>query len=69
MKPQIECEEQRPISILRKNKLAACDRTAEKSAALLRLRRWYQSGGSDRVPLVRHWAFLKWLVVTGRLEV
>jgi len=28
---------------------------------------WYQSGGSDRMQLVRHWEFLKWLVVTGKL--
>jgi len=25
---------------------------------LLWLRRWYQSDGSDRIPLVRHWEFL-----------
>jgi len=28
---------------------------------------WYQSGGSDRMQLVRNFEFLKWLVVTGKL--
>jgi hypothetical protein len=32
------------------------------------LRHWYQTGGSDRMPLVRHWKFLKWLVMAGMLE-
>ena len=42
--------------------------TAEEMVALLWLRRWYQSGGHDRMELVRHWEFLKLLVMTGRLE-
>ncbi len=32
-----------------------------------RLRDWYQRGGSDRVELVRHLEFLKFLVKTGKL--
>jgi hypothetical protein len=36
--------------------------------ALLWLRQWYQTGGSDRMPILRHWEFLKQLVMTGRLE-
>jgi len=36
--------------------------------ALLWLRHWYQTGGSDRMPLVRHWEFLKWLVMAGMFE-
>jgi hypothetical protein len=43
--------------------------TAEESAALLWLRQWYQMGGSDRVVLVRHWEFLKRLIMTGKLAV
>ena len=35
--------------------------TAEEIAALLWLRSWYQSGGSDRIQIVRHWEFLKFL--------
>ena len=49
--------------------LAQCGCTAEEITALLWLRQWYQSGGSDRIQLVRHWEFLKFLVLHGRLEV
>ncbi len=48
--------------------LAQCDFTAEEIAALLWLRQWYQSGGSDRMELVRNFEFLKWLVMTGKLD-
>jgi len=51
-----------------RNRLAEGGFTAEESAALLWLRHWYQSGGSDRMPILRHWEFLKQLVMTGRLE-
>jgi hypothetical protein len=50
-------------------RLAECGFTASESAALLGLRHWYQMGGSDRVGLVRHWEFLKRLVVSDRLDV
>jgi hypothetical protein len=49
--------------------LAGCGFTAEESAALFWLRGWYQSGGSDRMQLVRNFEFLKWLVKMGKLEV
>jgi hypothetical protein len=49
------------------DELAQSSFTAEESAALFWLRGWYQSGGSDRMQLVRHWEFLKWLFVTGKL--
>ena len=39
--------------------------SAEESAALRWLRRWYQSGGSDRMQLVRNFEFLKWLGKCG----
>jgi hypothetical protein len=39
----------------------------EEIASLLRLRDWYQYGGSDRVELVRHLEFLKFLVQIGKL--
>ncbi len=42
--------------------------TQEEVAALLRLRDWYQHGGSDRVDVIRHLEFLKFLVSTGRLQ-
>ncbi|HEX6556481.1 MAG TPA: hypothetical protein VF026_27220 [Ktedonobacteraceae bacterium] len=47
--------------------LAQSGFTPEEIASLLRLRDWYQSGGSDRVKMVRHLEFLKFLVKTGKL--
>ena len=49
--------------------LAQCGMSAEEILALLWLRQWYQTGGSDRVQIVRHWEVLKWLLVMGMLEV
>jgi hypothetical protein len=68
MNSQIHVEEQRTRDLLEKDNLAECGFTAEESAALLWLRAWYQSGGSDRMQLVRNFEFLKLLVTTGRLE-
>ena len=42
--------------------------TQEEIASLLRLRQWYQDGGSDRVKVVRHLEFLKFLIIRGKLE-
>ncbi len=42
--------------------------TLGEIALLLRLREWYQHGGSDRTDLVRHLEFLKFLVDTGKLS-
>ena len=39
----------------------------DEIAALLWLRQWYQTGGSDRVQIVRHLEFLKLLVLNGKL--
>ena len=75
MNPQITAEEKLTIATHRetdapeRDGLAQCGFTAEEIAALLWLRRWYQTGGSDRMEIVRHWEFLKWLVMTGMLEV
>jgi hypothetical protein len=69
MNPPIPVEEQLPIATHREtdtpesDELAQCSFTAEESAALLWLRHWYQSGGSDRMEIVRHWEFLKWLMM------
>ena len=43
--------------------------TPEEIVSLLWLQQWYQNGGSDRVTIVRHWEFLKLLVMNGQLEV
>ena len=36
--------------------------------SLLWLQQWYQSGGSDRVEVVRHLEFLRLLVANGKIE-
>jgi hypothetical protein len=41
--------------------------TREEIASLLRLREWYQHGGSDRIHVVRYLEFLKFLVTNGKL--
>ena len=41
--------------------------TPEEITDMLRLRDWYQNGGSDRVEVVRHLEFLKFLIKTGKL--
>ncbi len=40
----------------------------DEISSLLRLRQWYQNGGSDRVNVVRHWEFLKFLIMHGKLK-
>ena len=50
------------------NWLKQCDFTAEECVALLWLRDWYQSGGSDRMELVRNWEFLEWLIMATLIE-
>jgi hypothetical protein len=47
--------------------LARCGFSPEEIAALLWLRQWYQTGGSDRVQIVRHLEFLKLLVLNGKI--
>ncbi len=48
--------------------LVECGFTTDEIASLLWLRQWYQSGGSDRIEVVRHLEFLKLLVISGKLE-
>jgi hypothetical protein len=47
--------------------LTACDFSAEQIVSLLELRRRYESGGSDRAAIIRHWEFLRLLVASGRM--
>ena len=47
--------------------LVRCGFSREEIAALVFLRQWYQTGGSDRVQIVRHLEFLKLLVLHGKL--
>ena len=73
MNNQIKAEEQLMRAILGEpgapevDELAQASFTAEEIAVLFWLRGWYQSGGSDRVELMRRWEFLKLLVLHGKL--
>ena len=42
--------------------------TQDEIASLMRLREWYQHGGSDRVDVIRYLEFLKFLVMNGKLQ-
>jgi hypothetical protein len=48
--------------------LAQCGFSPEEIVSMLWLRQWYQTGGSDRVQIVRHLEFLKLLVLNGKME-
>ena len=66
---QFEMETQVQVTGTETDLLAQCGFSAEEIVALLWLRQWYQTGGSDRVQIVRHLEFLKLLVLNGRMEV
>lgn len=74
MKQQIRVEEKRNMvmrvqtNAVERDQLAQWGFSTEETVALFWLRLWYQTGGSDRVELLRHWEFLKRLVKAGRLE-
>jgi hypothetical protein len=51
------------------DRLAQCGFTPDEIVSLFWLRQWYQNGGSDRITMLRHWEFLKLLVLNGKLEV
>ncbi|MFL5658004.1 MAG: hypothetical protein ACJ8CB_27960 [Ktedonobacteraceae bacterium] len=68
-KEQSEMAAHREMTAPDVERLAAGGFTSEEIVALLWLQQWYQAGGSDRVELVRHWEFLRHLVLTGKLDV
>jgi hypothetical protein len=55
-------------AIVEKENLAQRGFTREEIASLLRLREWYQHGGSDRINVVRYLEFLKFLIRNGKLQ-
>ena len=63
----LEIETQVQAAITETDILAQCGFTAEEIVTLLWLRQWYQTGGSDRVQIVRHLEFLNLLVLHGKL--
>jgi hypothetical protein len=68
-KEQSEMAAHRETTATDVERLAAGGFTSEEIVALLWLQQWYQAGGSDRALLVRHWEFLRHLVLTGKLDV
>jgi hypothetical protein len=64
---QLERETQVQGTLTETDMLAKCGLSPEEIVAMFWLRQWYQTGGSDRVPIVRHLEFLKFLVSSGRL--
>ena len=50
-------------------RLSECGFTSEEIFSLLWLQKWYQTEVSDRVELMRHREFLKFLVITCKLDV
>ena len=75
MNTHIHTEEQRDMAahmqttVTALEGLAAYGFTSEDIVSLLWLQKWYQTGGSDRVALLRQWEFLKFLVLNGTLDV
>ena len=55
-------------AILETEALAQSGFTRDEIASLLRLREWYQHGGSDRINVIRYLEFLKFLVKNGKLQ-
>ncbi len=64
----LEMEAQVQATVTETDLLAQGGFSAEEIVALLWLRQWYQTGGSDRVQVVRHLEFLRLLVLNGKLE-
>jgi hypothetical protein len=50
-------------------RLASNGFTSEEVDSLIWLQKWYQTGGSDRIELVRNWEFCRFLVIKGKLDV
>jgi hypothetical protein len=48
--------------------LTKCGYSEDEIISLMWLRQHYQSGGSDRATVVRNLEFLRYLVMSGKLE-
>jgi hypothetical protein len=66
---QLEMETQAQATGTETDRLVQCGCSAEEIVALLWLRQWYQTGGSDRVQIMCHLEFLKFLVSNGKMAV
>ncbi|HEY6285754.1 MAG TPA: hypothetical protein VIX20_08840 [Ktedonobacteraceae bacterium] len=74
MNPQLQSEKEldvtnnADITITEVGALTENGFTSEEIVSLLYLRQWYQTGGSDRVEVVRRLEFLKLMVMNGKIE-
>ena len=74
MNPQIQSEKEldivnnADIAITETDALTENGFNSEEIVSLLYLRQWYQTGGSDRVEVVRRLEFLKLMVMNGKIE-
>ena len=74
MNPQIQSEKElditnnTDITITETDALLQNGFTSDEVVSLIWLRNWYQTGGSDRVEVLRYLEFLKLLVVSGKME-
>jgi hypothetical protein len=74
MNPQIQSEKElaitnnTDITIIETDALLQCGFTSDEIVSLIWLRNWYQTGGSDRVEVVRRLEFLKLMVMNGKIE-
>lgn len=74
MNPQIQSEKElditnnTEITITETNTLLQSGFTSDEVVSLIWLRNWYETGGSDRIEVIRYLEFLKLLVVSGRME-
>ena len=68
LKKDIETSTIEEIVVSDFDTLTACHFSAEQIVSLIELRQRYQSGGSDRASVIRHWEFLRLLVASGKLE-
>jgi hypothetical protein len=68
-KKQDEAQAHSEIIESDREQLASAGFTSDEIVSLLWLQKWYQSGGSDSVELVRHWEFFRFLVRRGELDV
>ncbi len=74
MNPQIQSEKELDIvnnpeiATTEMDELVKSGFTQDEIVSLFYLRQWYQTGGSDRVEVVRHLEFLKLMVMSGKIE-
>jgi hypothetical protein len=68
MEAQLETSTSTELALNETDMLAGWGFDPHEIASLLWLRQWYQTGGSDRVSMVRHLEFLRLLVQSGDLE-